>query len=421
MLKPLLLSSLSGCILLADAQEHRDEIILKLQRYHDNNGVSVGKPLVKVQKTLGGKSALGVHFTLDAVTGASRMPDYPALSVDAVTSASKSEIRRELGGSISHRIEQTQVALSGQHSSETDYFSRSGSLDLRQDLFQHLSTIRLRYTLFDDDYRPKVKGVSYVPAEAAFRLADTRIGEGGKKTVHNIALGWTQTLGRRTLGMVSGTGVFSRGYLGRPYYLVVVEDTALSVQDPAARGGMLYHESLPDRRESYSGLVLLRQHYPGILREGAVQLQVRAYWDTWGVSSLAISGLVTQYLLDGLFIQLGYRLYNQQAADFYRDRYTQRNVRPGHPEFLSYMTVDPRLSRFTSHLQSAKAVFLIRNFIKPNTGGLPALFPARLNLEVERYARGTHGEAEVRRRRYERYGKSGLVAWTVRGGLVFYY
>jgi hypothetical protein len=221
--------------------------------------------------------------------------------------------------------------------------------------------------------------------------------------------------------MVSGHGIFSRGYLGRPYYLVVVEDTALSAEDPASRGGMLYFESVPEKRASYSGLVLLRQHYPGIFREGAVQLHVQAHWDTWGVSSFAISGMATQYLLDGFFIQLGYRFFNQQAAAFYRDRYTQRNIRPGHPEFLSYITVDTRLSRFTSHLQSAKAVFLIRNFIKPNTGGLPTLFPARLNLEVERYTRGTHDEAEIRLRRYERYGKEGLVAWIIRGGLVFYY
>jgi len=213
----------------------------------------------------------------------------------------------------------------------------------------------------------------------------------------------------------------SDGYLGRPYYHVLVEDTLRSSEDPQARGGTLYLESYPDTRLAHAGVIQVRQHYPSLIREGSLQLEYRRYWDTWGISSNTYSIAVFQYLHNNLYLQLGYRFYSQTLADFYRDRYSLRNTNPDSPKFLSYMTVDPRMSPFDSHLFKAKIVFMLQNFFKPPTGGLLAFFPTRVDLEVERYLRSTHRDAEVRKRRYESYGEEGLEAWIIRGGLVFNY
>lgn len=411
----------AACWLTASAQEMLDEVHLKFQYYDDNNRVTVGKPLIRVNKTLGGQSAVGAHFTVDGISGASRVVRYPALSVDAVTSASETEARKEFGVRAVHQTGQTRISISGARSDEKDYFSRSGTLALLHDLFHKSTVLDLRYTLFDDEYDPVEEMPSFEHVDDRFIVVSPGFGEGGRKSVHNTALGWTQTIGRRTFGKVSANATLSRGYLSRPYYRVLVEDTAVSSQDPEARGGMLYLESCPDSRDAYAGIVLLRQHYPSLIREGSAQLEYRRYWDNWGISSNTLSLLLSQYLHTGVFLQVGYRFYAQSSALFYRDRYTQKHTDPDSRAFLSYLTVDPRLSEFDSHMLQAKLVFMVRNFVKPNTGGLPALFPSRFDVEVERYVRGTSSDSEVRRRRYEYYGEEGLEAWIIRGGLVFYY
>jgi hypothetical protein len=108
-------------------------------------------------------------------------------------------------------------------------------------------------------------------------------------------------------------------------------------------------------------------------------------------------------------------------ADFYRDKYTPAHVDPDSRNFLSYMTADPRLSPFDSHLLQIKMVLLAKHFIRPDTKGLIAFLPTRFDIGVDRYLRSTHPDESVRRRRYEFYGKEGLQAWIIRGGLVFSY
>jgi hypothetical protein len=398
-----------------------DEIRLKFQYYDDNNGVQVGKPWVSVTKTLGKHTSLGGHFTVDGISGASRVSTYPALSVDAVTAASRSEARKEFGVAAAHKRADTRISLSAAVSEENDYRSRSGSLDMRQDLFQRNATLNLQYTMFDDEYNPVEGRASFEYVNGGYLTAAPGFGGGGQKDVHSALLGWTQTLGRRTMGMASLGATLSRGYLSRPYYLVLVEDTVPSPQDPDARGGMLYLESHPDSRDAYTGLILLRQHYPSLILDGSVNLEYRRYWDSWGITSNTFSVMVSQYLHSSVFVQLGYRNYSQTPADFYRHRYTQRHINPDSPAFQSYMTVDPRLSSMDSHLFQAKLAFMIKNFFKPSTGGLPALFPVRFDVEAERYLRSTHSDPDIRRRRYEFYGEEGLEAWIMRAGLVFYY
>ena len=97
------------------------------------------------------------------------------------------------------------------------------------------------------------------------------------------------------------------------------------------------------------------------------------------------------------------------------------NINPDSPRFTSYMTVDPRMSPFDAHLFQAGIVFEVKNFIRPSTGGISALFPTRFDIEAERYLRGTHPDADIRERRYELYGEEGLKAWIFRGGVVFSY
>jgi hypothetical protein len=88
---------------------------------------------------------------------------------------------------------------------------------------------------------------------------------------------------------------------------------------------------------------------------------------------------------------------------------------------LSYLTADPRLSDFNSHLVQAKLVLLLNRFYNGGPGKTFSLFPKRMDFEIQRYFRGTLADESVRYRQYTQYGSKGLRAWIFRSGLVFSY
>ncbi|MBF0432789.1 MAG: DUF3570 domain-containing protein [Fibrobacteria bacterium] len=416
MLRLLILTLLSLFLWCLHAEDLKDEVRFKYQYYDDNNRVQVRTPLVQVQKTVGKYWGIGAHFTVDGITGASRTSQYATLDVDAITSASKTETRRELGIKLKHHRQNSRISLSGVKSDENDYSSRSGFINLSQDVFRKNGTLNLNYGFFHDQFNPDTLSSTFTSADNQYSPDASGLFNRGQKTIHSTSLGYTHSLTNRTLASLSGSGTWSRGYLGRPYYYVLVEDS----ENPA-NGGTLYLESYPRKRDAYAAVASLRQHYPSLIREGSLKLEYRFCWDNWSVYSYTYDALINQYLLQNIYIQLGYRLYLQDQASFYRDRYTEQNTTRGNSSFLSYLTVDPRFADYYSQLIKAKMVFLFKNFIRPDTKGHPALFPARFDFEVSRYFRSTSKDAEVRRRRYESYGENGLAAWIIRGGLVFYY
>jgi hypothetical protein len=374
-----------------------------------------------------------VAVPIDAITSATEwVRSYPpapldspaiadngyALSVDAVTAASASELRNEYGAGLSHNWVNTLMELFFRRSDENDYHSNSGSLKVKQHLFKKNSQVNFSYTRYDDNIEPKKSSPSY-------HLKGNRI-------VNNFNLGWAQTLTPRTLGMVAFESVFSNGLLGRwdnpddrmmgrLYYSVLVEDTVSSENESSLQGGAFYWESYPETKQSHAGLVKIRQHYPSIFYDGSAQLEYRRYWDTWGVSANTYALTLYQYLHERIYLQLRYRYYHQTPAAFYRNRYNLRHVNPDSPKFLSYITVDPRLSDFDSHLFQARIVFVLNPFHKITPEKSFGFLPTRVDIEVQRYLRSTHADLQIRTRRYEYYGKEGLQAWVVRGGMVFSY
>lgn len=388
----------------AGGQELLNRVDINYQYYQDNNGVWVHEPMLAVTQKIQKTSAISMHYLVDAVTGASRKVNAPSLTVDAVTGASTRETRKEFGAGFVRQWENAQIGLSFSKSDENDYHSLSGALDARHDLFDKNTNLTVNFTRFNDDYSP----------------LENNNGLGGKKQTNSLTLGWTQTLSRRTLGMISWGVTAIRGFTGRAYYHVLAEETAAGAVPPAP-GGTFYLEAYPGERFSRAWVARVRQQFPSIIKTGAVQVEYRRYDDDWGIGSHTVEALLNQYLHQNIFVQLRGRYYLQTAASFYRDRYTAANVNRDDPDYLAYRTVDPKFSGFHSLAYSLKLVCLARDFLKPETHGVPAFFPAQLDLEIERYLRSTHPDGEVRFRRYESYDENGLKAWLFRAGIVFFY
>ncbi len=405
------------------AQIPDDEVLFKFQYFEDNNGVFVRQPMGKIIKRLSPKLAVNAHVLVDGVTAASRqvlyllqdttnkkqvqeiknIKDGTVFSVDAVTAASQKEIRLQIGGGVTYQQGNSLVTLSGTKSDENDYHSLSTAIDLKQDLFNMNSNVTFNYTRFDDDYKP----------------LENNNDMGGSRLVNSFTLGWTQTLSSKTLGAISWGKNLSDGFLGRPYYHVLVEDTIPAITDSSSQGGVFYLESYPEERASDAIVILLRQHFQSLIKEASVEGEYRRYQDNWGLNSNTYTAEINQYFHKNIIMQLRYRYYQQVGTDFYRDRYNLHYVTAGDPQFISYLTVDPRLADFNSKLIVGKVIILIKDFLKPDIKGVFAFFPTRFDIEVQRYQRSTHPDAEVRRRRYENYDKKGLQAWLIRTGFSF--
>jgi len=435
------------------AQLLKDELRFKFQYYDDNNGVTVYQPMAKISKTLGANTALNSHFLVDALTAASRNVRYPPatkdtsiqnikknpdeniFTLDAITQASQREVRSQYGIGVNHQFPNTQLSISATKSDENDYHSLSGSLDIKQDLFEKNSNLFVNYTFFNDDYDPIQPETTYVfeNSEYSSTIGKAGSGLGGTRKVNSGTLGWTQTFSTRILGMLNWGVTWSKGYLGRPYYHVTLENSsivknetivngeAVKEDDNISNGGMFYLETYPNERLGNALVARIRGHYPSFIKEGSTQVEYRRYDDTWGLNSDTYTLLINQYLSNSVFLQLRYRHYIQTSVSFYKDRYFAEMADRSSPIFQSYFTVDPRLANFTSRLFQAKLVFILKNFFKPSTDGVFAFFPTRFDIEVERYLRSTHEDKTVRLRRYEFYDEEGLKAWVLRTGFVFNY
>lgn len=387
----------------------------KYEYYTDNNGVRVHTNVASVQKAIGENVSIQVQGLVDGITGATRgwrftaadsasasstryrdVPSGQVLSVDAVTSATTKERRSQIEGGLDVKIADLLTGCSASASNETDYFSRSGSARAQFDCNNHNTTLSATYTYFYDHYAP----------------VGVYSGQGGLKQVHNASAGLMQTVTARTLAGVSLTGSSSLGYLGRPYYPVLVTSGA------AVAGGAFYKEQLPDTRDFLAVVGQVLQHYPSFICEGSAKLEYRLYKDTWENLSHTVSLTIDQYLVPTVYASVRYRYYRQSGVWFYRDRYTTDNLAASSASYIPYLTVDERLAPLQSHLASLRIVFLVRDFIKPSTEGLVALFPTKFDIEALAYNRTTVPDADVRRIHYEYFGKDGLWALVIRSGIV---
>ncbi|HET9887017.1 MAG TPA: DUF3570 domain-containing protein [bacterium] len=111
-----------------------------------------------------------------------------------------------------------------------------------------------------------------------------------------------------------------------------------------------------------------------LMNRSSARLTYKFYNDDWGVTSHMMIAQLNQYVSDPISVRYRYRYYTQDAADFYRDEYTEPNGVGG------YQTGDYRLSSFSAHLLGARLAWgLGRPF------GWQALQGLQFTLEYERY------------------------------------
>ncbi len=273
----------------------------------DSNATTIWAPRVHAGVRMGDSASLDAVYALDSWTSA---------SVDIVTAATHAihEVRQEVNVGAAYEFSDVSIGASYRYSTEYDYWSHGGVINLTWDLADNNTTLALA-----------VFGSSDIVGRAgwaSFRRPQESLG--GR-------LSLTQVLGRYTVAQLSWETTRITGYQASPYRFVAIGGQGTC----AGSAPLCVPESHPDERLRNAGGAALKQ---ALGSHASLGLRYRFYFDDWGVISHTIEpGLL--FLLGELgTLELSHRYYTQGDASFYQARYL------GTPQTLRYVTRDRKLS-----------------------------------------------------------------------------
>lgn len=349
-------------------------LVLKHEYFWDKNKVWNQTPAFSLTQALSRVWSLGWEQEFDVVTGASRRIGLEKVGqtgdreIDAVSAASKVELRHSENPSLTYSNEGTVASASLYSSREDDYVSLSPAGSIAFDFNERNTTVGANYAEFFDTFKPR----------GAFA------GQGGKKRISSLGGTLAQSITSLTLIGFTATWNRSWGFLGHPY------------NPPITVDGQMMQEKVPDRKQAGAVSAQIVQGFRLGDRLGSLNLDYRRYQDTWNLKSGTLDAKLSQYFTETAFIRLRARYYNQTGALFAKERYIGNEA---------YRTADIRWFPFTSWLVGAKlsAAF-------PEEWGQSAFLPDRWDIKFDYTLRDTRGDkpaqaaSEPRSLRYQLYG-----------------
>jgi hypothetical protein len=287
-----------------------------LYHRYDGGGVTVDGPSLLVQKKFAEKYAVSANYYVDMVSSA---------SIDVVTTASPYKETRTQGslgfamlnGSTEYNVNYTL-------SDEYDYRANTASFDLSQDMFGGLTTVSFGFSRGWDDVRKH--------GDKTFaQTVDHR----------NYRLGLSQILTKQLIMGLNYEVITDEGYLNNPY-------RSVRYLDPGNPLGYAYQPEVYPRTRNSNAIALDARYY--LNYRASVHGSYRYYTDSWGIVANTVQVGYTQPWRGKWLFELGYRWYDQSAADFYSDLF------PG-PDAQNFLARDKELSSFTSNMFSVGATY----------------------------------------------------------------
>lgn len=284
-------------------------------------------------------------YEADIVSGASVAvkagPAYQAVNpgADVITTASVTDLRHSAKGAVSLR--KGDVTFTGQYTygTENDYKSHSIFVSAKTEAYEHNTQFELSYARnFDlvcdrtqavNDRAPRFRALE--DSNACFANSDPL------RTRHTLSIdglqaGWTQAWTPVFATQLAYTAQILNGFQSNPYRSVILAQ-GLKAQEhhPENRA----RQSISARANIYIRPIKL-----------ALRFGVRAYRDTWDITSGTGDVEVEKYLFEGFRVAARGRYYKQGGASFWSDDYTGGDPPLG-PKG-QYWTGDRELSPFSS-------------------------------------------------------------------------
>ena len=328
--------------------------------YSEKDRVSLLEPVLQIRKEIDDGEFITARFVADTLTGASPNGAAPTNSVQTFTAPSGTKSYttkandipldptfKDTRGAVNvdwekPLSEQLRGIFGASLSVETDYTSLGASASLARDFNQRNTTLTAAASLNLDSVSP-TGGAPVGLSDMAAPVAGEGEGEGGgpgkSKTIQEYLVGVTQVLGRNTLTQLNYSYGHSSGYLTDPYKILsVLTDSGSGLRTTGT--SPYIHEKRPDNR-TFQTVYWKGIHQFG--NEDVLTLAYRHGWDDWGVTSNTYDVRYRWELGNGHYLQPHYRLYNQSAADFYRQA-----LFDGELATLKYASADSRLGELTT-------------------------------------------------------------------------
>jgi hypothetical protein len=281
--------------------------------YHsyDGGGVTVDGPSLLVRKKFAEKYSAAANFYMDMVSSA---------SIDVVSTASPYKEERTQGSlALDMLAGKTQYSLSYALSDESDYTANTASFDITQDMFGDLTTLSFGFSQGWDDVGKR---------------GDATFDEHVDRRNYRVSL--SQILTPKLMAGLDYEVVTDEGFLNNPYRSVRFLD------ESSPRGYSYQAEVYPSTRTSNAVSLTGRYYLP---YRAAVHGEYRWYGDTWGVDANTIAVGYTQPWGTRWIFEVGYRWYDQSAADFYSDLFPRENAQ-------NFLGRDKELSTFSDQMFS---------------------------------------------------------------------
>lgn len=284
-----------------------DRADIMYHRY-DGGGVEVDGPSILVRKSFSGNVSLNANYYIDSISSA---------SVDVVSMASPyTEERTETSLALDYLHNKTLMSLALTSSDESDYQAETGSFSISHDMFGDLTTVSLGYAVGNDDIS---------------RNGDREFGESLKR--QNYRFGVSQILTKESILDIDWETITDEGYLNNPY-------RSYRFLDPLSENGYGFQpERYPNTRTSNALALRLKYYLP---YRAVLSGEYRYFNDTWGISANNVEFAYTHPLEKDWVVDVRYRYYTQNAADFYSDLFSRVNEQ-------NFLARDKELSTFQSH------------------------------------------------------------------------
>ena len=287
-----------------------------LYHRYDGGGVTIDGPSVLLRKKFAERYSVSANYYMDMVSSA---------SIDVMTTASPYTEERTQGGLAFDLLQgKTQYSVSYTLSDESDYTANTASFDLSQDIFGDLVTVSFGFSQGWDEVRKN--------GDDAFQETVDR---------RSYRFGLQLIVTPRLMTGLNYEAITDEGFLNNPYRSVRYLD------ETSARGFSFQPELYPHTRTSNAVAINARYFLP---HRAAVHGEYRYFTDTWGIGANTASIGYTHPWGKRWIFEVGYRWYDQSAADFYSDLFPRADAQ-------NFLARDKELSTFTSHMFSLGATY----------------------------------------------------------------
>lgn len=298
--------------------------------YHlyDGGGVTAQGPALLVRKSVMDKVTFSGTYYVDAVSNA---------SIDVVTTASPyKETRKEYGIGADYAYRDSLLSIGYSNSDEPDYKAQGLSIDVAQEVFGGMTTIKLGFSRGQDDVGRKGEGFFDYAKHWRYRL------------------GLTQILTPRWVATLNFEAVSDEGFLGSAYRAAQVFGALVPERNPRTRSS----------RSFKLGAI------GEIMPRTSLHADYRYFYDTWDIKAHTFEIGGSRHFGESFLIDASLRYYRQSKALFYYDNA---------PVETLYVSRNRQLSTFNGFAPGARVTYQYKQ--------VPGQYEIKghLNYEYQRY------------------------------------